>query len=217
MKLKLLLSFICLGSIGSIYSMDENPDQMLIRGAQEGNIKLVQKALDEYADVNHQPDLINETALIEAASKGYATIVKLLLDNEADTDIQSNCGYTALIHATINKNEAIVKLLLDANANYDIKDWKGDTALNWAVARGNITIAKLLLYAGASFDLEISNFRYAEMVANETQAMVELIKQEPKRRRQKLHKEFVESCCLLPELADIILEYTEYSKEKCLV
>jgi ankyrin repeat protein len=51
------------------------------------------------------------TALMYAASNGQDEVVKLLLKNSADKNIQSNKGNTALDFAMKNKHTNIISLL----------------------------------------------------------------------------------------------------------
>ncbi len=187
MKFKLLFIFICLGFIGSIYTLEETfiryetPNEMLVRGAENGDMKLVQEALKKKADVNYK-NIYGNTALMSAANL-YMT--KLLLNNGADPDIQNNNGYTALMFAASLSRETIVKLLLESGASLDLTNQYGQTALD---------IAKKEKY----------------------KSLEDLIKKEYEKRekfRQNVHKEITDKY-LLPDLANIVLEYANYSKQK---
>jgi len=173
MRIKLLLSFLFLGFIGSIYScsLDESaPNDILIYASDINNIEYVQKAINQGADINSQAD--GYTALMGSALRGHEAIVKLLLENNANPNIQNHEGETALMLAVDMEYENIVKLLLDAGALIG-------TALNKANGQGYDSIAKL-------------------------------IAAEIEKRKIRTKKEIVETACLLPELADIVLEYVNY-------
>ena len=174
MKFKLL--FICLGFIGSVYSMSE-ANKMLLESAQYGDIKLVQEALDNKADINSL-DKDGNTVLMWTARCGHETTVKLLLNKGAKLDIQDGVGDTALMWAVVYGDETTVKLLLEAGASLDLKNFASKTALD---------LAKIV-----SIELMIEN--------------------EPAKRekfRQDVHKEISEKY-LLPDLANIVLEYANY-------
>lgn len=68
--------------------------------------------------------------MIYAAQKGHTEIVKLLLDADADPNIQAIDGSTALILAVELRHKEIVRLLLEAGADSNIKDKDGRTVLS---------------------------------------------------------------------------------------
>ncbi len=192
MRIKLLFSFLFLG-FGSIYSyqlyevpIDEYaPNDMLLHASSINNIEYVQKALDQGADINSQDD--GYTALMRSVMRGHEAIVKLLLENNANPNVQNNIAQTALMlvvyfrpenRATLN----IVKLLLDAGAFTDLVDKEGETALYKANKQGKDSIA----------------------------TFIEAEAEKRKIQKQQAKKEIVETACLLPELADIVLEYANY-------
>lgn len=81
-------------------------------------------------------------------------IVKLLLQAQADPDIQRNGdGSTALLYATYVDDIETIKLLLEAHANPDIPNASGDTSLIIASMKGKPDIVKLLLEVHANPNL----------------------------------------------------------------
>jgi ankyrin repeat protein len=70
-----------------------------------------------------------ETALIEAAQEGKATMLSLLIENKADLDAQDQYGQTALHRAAFNGMLLIVQLLVQAGCKTDIKDGEGILAV----------------------------------------------------------------------------------------
>ena len=62
--------------------------------------------------------------------------VSLLLENDADADIQDNNGKTALMQAAISYNVKAVPVLLENNATVDIQDKNGWTVLMFAAKYG---------------------------------------------------------------------------------
>ena len=93
---------------------------------------------------NAQGDFIN------AASKGYLSLVKALLAAKADVNAKDYDGETALIAAAAQGHADVVKLLLDAGANKEAKDYWGNTALKEAKYYNHADVVKLLLDAGAT-------------------------------------------------------------------
>jgi len=224
MKVKILFSFISLVSIGYIYSSEQDPNKMLLKGASTGNIELVKNAIKQDANINFK-DEYSTTALMKAVWRNHQAIVKLLLDSGANPDIQSHLGETPLIAASMNGRIEIMKLLLDKGADIDIQDNEDRTALMWAVNWNKEDAVKLLLGAGASLDLPNKDGKTVLDIAKskkiESGKLVDsialLIQNEPKRRekiRREVQKAIVEHSCLLPELADIVSEYSVRPKQK---
>jgi ankyrin repeat protein len=69
------------------------------------------------------------TPLIEAATRGYTSVVKLLLDNGADVNGASQSGDTALHVAAQGGYDEVIRLLVARGANLDAKNRKGLTPM----------------------------------------------------------------------------------------
>lgn len=92
------------------------------------------------------------SALFNAAVRGPASAVRLLLEHKADAKIPSGfAGYTPLMGAAYSENldTEVVTLLLEHGADVKAKAATGDTALSLARRRGNTPIVELLERAGA--------------------------------------------------------------------
>jgi len=184
MKIKLLFSFICLGSIGSTYSMSETPNEMLMRGLEEGDMKIVEEAITNKADVKGQ---IGATILNWASDAAKnVSLVKLLLENGANPNYYNSHNDTALmlvvrqnfrpipevllenidafdpqmqeilLNDAVDHRLQIAELLLNHGADPDLQDESGITALMWAVRKDSKPMVKLLLDHGADFDVKIN-------------------------------------------------------------
>ena len=95
-------------------------------------------------------------ALVEETRKGHTETVKLLLDKEADVNMNTDNGDTALIEASDKGHIEIVKLLLDKEADVNAKNVVGNTALILAAAGGHSRIVSMLLNNGA--DVNATNY-----------------------------------------------------------
>jgi len=88
--------------------------------------------LDAKANVNHTAHN-NHTALMDAAKNKKSDVVRLLLEEKANTDIQDDMqGATALMTAACHGCPDSIKALLAAKANVTIEDKSGKTALDYA-------------------------------------------------------------------------------------
>ena len=114
----------------------------------------------------------DKTPLSWAAENGHETVVKLLVEAEADIESKDvtydrtplswaaeNYGQTPLWWAAKNGHEAVVKLLVEAKANIESKDSTyGETPLLWAARSGHKAVVKLLVEAKANIESKDSAY-----------------------------------------------------------
>ncbi len=93
--------------------------------------------------------------LMEAAEKGYANIVRVLLKHGAEVNALINNVATPLYIAAQEGHADVVKTLLEYGVNTEIKASNGFTPLAMAVFNKHINVIKLLLQAGASTESTI--------------------------------------------------------------
>ncbi|KAL8835098.1 MAG: hypothetical protein Q9170_003454 [Blastenia crenularia] len=111
------------------------------------------------------------TALIAAASQGYLSIIRILLDHGADVDAKGSWTFfTALQAASYFGHESIAEVLLDKGAkpnrrrlNEDISD----TALGLACEAGHKSIAEMLIDRGSDVNLLAGGYGYPLSAAAE--------------------------------------------------
>ena len=94
------------------------------------------------------------TALVHAASTGWAGVARVLLEGGADIEARGICGVmysrTPLGHAAGKGHEGVVELLLDHGANAEAAAEDGLTPLCYAAAQGHGGVVRLLLNGGAN-------------------------------------------------------------------
>ena len=152
-------------------------DAWLLRVSQEGQDAVVQQLLEQGAEPEIQDNraqtplfhnvivklLLKKGAKMEpiygpkplwwAANNGHKETVKLLLENRAKIDVQSEYSQTTpLFQAAENGYEAIVKLLLEKGADLETRNSGNQTPLSKAAEKGQEAIMKLLLEKGAKVD-----------------------------------------------------------------
>ena len=66
---------------------------------------------------------------MRAAEQGHASVVQLLLEARAKTDLRNMRGSTALMNAAERGHAATVQLLLEAAADKHVRNKRGETAL----------------------------------------------------------------------------------------
>ena len=164
----------------------------LIDAARNGDIKTINKLLDEGADPNKLSEdgrLPLAVAVRNSNTTSSLETVKLLLDRGADPDLKEigNNGFTALIIASRYSNTdsslETVKLLLERKAKVDLRNNTGNTAL--IVAAGNsakdssVETVKLLLENDANVNL-VNNTDYSALRAaanfSDTRSSFETVK-----------------------------------------
>lgn len=113
----------------------------------------------EFSNLLNNPDInihtVNDdgdTALHEAAIRGYKTFVEALLAKGAEINQQGYQNNTPLIFAAMHGKTNVVVLLLKNGANLNSKNDFGDTALHCAVKKGDALITEKLLEYNASLN-----------------------------------------------------------------
>ncbi len=100
-----------------------------------------------------------EAPLNTAILNGRLNVIKFLLENGANPNIEDTKGNTALIIATQRSNKEIVQMLIESGADVNARNsYDSETALMKAVRALNIDIIKLLLNS-EKIDLDLKNRR----------------------------------------------------------
>ncbi len=122
-----------------------------ITAASKGDIPTAKLFLSAKTNVNISAD---GTALIAAVKHKQPEMVKFLLDNGADVNVNTSLG-TALITAVRNGDFELAELLLDHKAKVDTETEFG-TALFVAAQLGHSEIIELLINRGAKVDRHVT-------------------------------------------------------------
>ena len=80
-----------------------------------------------------------------AAKRGHVNIVRLLLEHDADCNVQDDDSLTPLMHAIIGGYEEVVGLLLSHGAGVQFADYHNRSALHLAVIHRRDRLLKMLL------------------------------------------------------------------------
>lgn len=111
---------------------DTRGTPVLSLAIRNSHYEIVSLLLEYGAEINLCAEDRSYSALMEAAQIGDLKTAKLLLSNDADTNIQSKDGQTALILAVGRKDVPMVKLLIEHHADWNIADRLGMSALGYA-------------------------------------------------------------------------------------
>lgn len=115
----------------------------LMKAASDNDIELMEKLLQEGADINEK-DSEGSTALHWAVFDGQYEAAKFLLEKGADPNTVDVYGSTPLITAVFMEDAELVALLLEYGADTSYVDSDGYTAYDYAVEYKNEEIIELL-------------------------------------------------------------------------
>jgi ankyrin repeat protein len=124
------------------------------RMAREGQLDLLQAAIEENPEFVHAKATDGETPLHKAAGNNQTAVVEFLLANGARVDAQDNDGETPLRDAAKAGYTDVMELLIANGADLNARDADGDTPLHLAVKYGQENAVELLLAKGAIIDVE---------------------------------------------------------------
>ena len=136
--------------IETLYSKDKNLINQkneqgytpLTIACYNGNSNVALFLADKVEDINGNSKF--GTPLMAATYKGYDKIVKILLDNNAKTNLQDSQGATAMHYAVLFRSYKIIELLINSNADFSIKNNVGKSAMDFAISYNDDTLNKLL-------------------------------------------------------------------------
>jgi ankyrin repeat protein len=134
-----------------LYDQEYQGIGVLALACSYGHMEIVEYFLQKGYDVNYI-DTEGSFALIQAAGNGQLDIVRMLVIQNADINLQNDFGMSALGTACeFSDNLPIIQYLLDQGAYINIKDMNKDTPLFRAIQCNHPHIVEYLLS------------RYAEM------------------------------------------------------
>jgi len=111
------------------------------------------------ADVNNKSPAARSTPLVQALNCNNMTLIRLLLDYNADPNAVDRDGLSPLLQAVIRCNDEAIELLLRAGAKMDLKNQNGHTALHIACSYNMPREAVLLLAHKADPNIRDNNGR----------------------------------------------------------
>ncbi len=132
--------------------------QDIFLASYNGDLETIKKMIKENPDLVNSRNSTGRFPLEMAAQTGQTDIVKFLLENGADVNLNRG-GATALHMAAIygGKTE-VITLLLENGADINARTGNGYTPLNLAVIGKQKEIAELLIEKGGEINLENQNF-----------------------------------------------------------
>lgn len=133
-----------------VNTADPAGNTLLIIAARNGNRDLLDFLLRNRANALKR-NKYGDSAIMVAAFRGNAGIIKRLLDAGADA---ANSGWNALHYAAYGGHAEVVQMLLARPLDLDAAAPNGQTALMLAAKAGKLEVVKLLIDADADLELE---------------------------------------------------------------
>jgi ankyrin repeat protein len=135
--------------------------EALLKACRVGDKDSVKEVLSQNPGlVNSSDSKLGWTGLYCSVMCGHAEIVKYLISNLADVNVQNRMGETPLHQAVECRNLKIAKMLLKNKADPNIQQNDGETPLHMAILQVNYKAVCLLLKYSASPN--IPNYLYGK-------------------------------------------------------
>ena len=132
--------------------------------SSDGRTPLLVAALNEHSDicrillahgsnVNEVDSLTKDTALHNAAIRGYEAVVEVLLSWGAEVDAKNNFGGTPLYNASQEGHLTCVLTLLKTGASVSLPTNDGDLPIHVAAENNRAEVVRTLLEHGCSLNM----------------------------------------------------------------
>lgn len=157
---------------------DEEGTPAIILAANSGSLGMVEKLLENDADVNLQrQDYYYSTALMEIAVRSDTAMARVLLDAGADVHIRDTFGDPALNWTAYYGHLPFFKMLIAYGADWNVESKHG-TALDIAMKQWNDGIVEYLITKGAGSSLPEKASQFMEAIKTDNEAVVDKLLQE---------------------------------------
>ena len=123
----------------SINNLDEEGFSLLHLNAKDGNTEIVQKLIEDGADIEIKDKKNGSTPLLWACQNGHTHVVKTLLEKGANVKAASFLKKTALHFASQSGQVNLVETLLKEGLHINAKDNDGTTPLMETCCKGKIS------------------------------------------------------------------------------
>ncbi|SFE90816.1 Ankyrin repeat-containing protein [Chitinophaga sp. CF118] len=144
--MKTLALVILLLTSTSVLFAQQNMNDSMYEATSNADTIAMKNFITRGVDVNLliKQGFVEANLIITAVYTKNPEVVKLLLRNGADVDLDDGFGATALMYAVSNSNVEIVKILLEHGADPALKDKSGNNAFSNAKIARNKEITRML-------------------------------------------------------------------------
>lgn len=147
-----IILFFSIGLSGQTDSLQREVNYSLMDVAYKGKTDSVLYWLQSGAEVDARNAGSQETALMYAAQQGHLDIVKILLENGADPNLEPRNNEEALIRAVATGQQKVAEELIRYGAKLQQTGNLDKTPLHYAAGYGFYYIVDMLIYYGAEID-----------------------------------------------------------------
>ena len=126
----------------------------LVKAAANGDSIRCEEVLKRPdADVNGV--FASHTALQAASQNGHLEVIKILLKNNADVEIEDKDGDRAVHPAAFGDEPTVIELLARSGSDLNARNKRRQTPLHIAVNEGHVGVVKSLLELGCHSSLQV--------------------------------------------------------------
>ena len=169
-SLQVIEQLLKAGAQPNVFINDQNIVEKVRKEGREDMSRLLEQFnVFNITEEEEQLQLFSENLtipIIEAAKTGNTEVVKLLLKENVDVNVQDEEGVTALMIASENGHTQVVDLLLKANVDVNVQDEEGVTALMIASENGHTQVVEVLLKENADVNIQNKEGVTALMLAS---------------------------------------------------
>jgi len=119
----------------------------LQRAAAGGHLEIVKLLINQGASLDHQDEMHGNTALHEAAWKGFSSTLSALCNSKANVYMKNRGGFTPLHLCCQNGHNQSCRVLLLHGCRPDVKNNYGDTPFHTAARYGHAGVIRILVSA----------------------------------------------------------------------
>ncbi|XP_067936875.1 E3 ubiquitin-protein ligase MIB1-like [Watersipora subatra] len=128
-------------------------NEELVKAAANGDISKVEELI-QTQDADPNGVFVGHTALQAAAQNGHADVVRVLVRNGCDLEIEDKDGDRAIHHAAFGDESSVIEQLHAGGADLNARNKRRQTPLHIGVNKGHITVVKTLLELGCHASLQ---------------------------------------------------------------
>ncbi|XP_070556888.1 LOW QUALITY PROTEIN: E3 ubiquitin-protein ligase MIB1-like [Ptychodera flava] len=130
-------------------------NEELVKASANGDAAKIEEILSRPdADVNGI--FAGHTALQAASQNGHIDVVKILIRNSVDLEMEDKDGDRAVHHAAFGDEAGVIELLHRAGSDLNARNKRRQTALHIGVNKGHIGVVKTLIDLGCHPSLQDS-------------------------------------------------------------
>ncbi|XP_012155551.1 protein TANC2 isoform X2 [Ceratitis capitata] len=127
---------------------------------KEGHWAVVEKLIQNGADIDEPVTAARKTPLMIAAEEGHIELLDLLIERGASLEAQDEEGFTALSWACLRGRQPAAKCLMERGCNRNHADNNGRTPLDLAAYQGSAALVLYLLEQGANIEhIDVNGMR----------------------------------------------------------